>query len=156
MYIILPGTPISQIRMRASRIHGFTQMYDPRAKEKNAIKHFLKQHYQDDKIIHPRVSFLFLMPIPKSLHKKTREGYAIGIIKHEKKPDVDNLVKLYLDCLTGICFERDEEVSLGPCIKLYSTTPQTVIFIDSMHESLSSCEIEQPQKDFLTSQGFEI
>ncbi len=50
-------------------------------------------------------------------------------LKHVKKPDVDNLVKLYLDVLSGQLFEDDNCVSLGQCIKIYSPKPKVIIQI---------------------------
>ena len=90
---------------------------------------------------HPRVSFIFHMAIPKSTPKKWLPLYESGLLKHEKKPDVDNLLKLYLDCLDGLLFEGDQRVSLGNCIKLYSSQPRTVIMIQETTPTVSPLEL---------------
>lgn len=77
------------------------------------------------------------MPIPKSLSKKERSDAELGHLKHIKKPDVDNLVKLYLDVLSGIAFDDDNRVSLGQAIKVYSPTPKTVIYIEETDRLVS-------------------
>jgi hypothetical protein len=49
---------------------------------------------------------------------------------HVKKPDVDNLIKYYLDCMNGICYLDDSQVSIAHAIKLYSPTPRTEIILE--------------------------
>lgn len=64
-----------------------------------------------------------------------------GTLKHVKKPDVDNLIKLYLDVLTGNAIEDDNCVSLGSAIKVYSPSPKTTIFIQETYSQLAMNEI---------------
>lgn len=142
MRIVLEGDPIAQIRMRLSSRGGKTRVYDPRTQDKNLLKKIInKQHDGDPYIEHPRVSFIFHMPIPASTPKKLLPLYRSGLLKHEKKPDVDNLVKLYLDCMDPIVFDGDQRVTLGPCIKLYHPKPKTIIYVDPMIEALSIDEV---------------
>lgn len=84
------------------------------------------------------------MPIPKTIAKRQIDLYNSGRLKHQKKPDVDNFIKLYLDCIDGICFEGDQRVSLGDCIKLYHPDPKTIIIIDEMSEIIDPVEVECP------------
>lgn len=143
MKIILPGTPIAQIRMKYSGRNGIGRIYDPREKDKRKLKEVIKIAYQSHPfIIHPHVSFIFLMPIPSSIPKKQLSIYESGLLKHEKKPDVDNFIKLYLDCMDGICFDGDQKVSLGSSIKLYHSSPKTIIIINETEEILSPQEID--------------
>lgn len=81
------------------------------------------------------------MPIPKSMSKAERTLALKGNLKHVKKPDVDNLVKLYLDVLSGIVFDDDNCVSLGMCIKVYSDTPKTVIYIEETNKQVTIEEV---------------
>lgn len=156
MRIEIEGVPLSQIRMKYSSRNGFGQMYDPRQKAKREIKKIIEEKFRGiDKFIHPRVSFLFLMPIPKSLPKKVRLRYLSNLIKHEKKPDVDNFIKLYLDCLDTYAFDGDEKVQLGSCFKLYHSEPKTVIFISESSDSLNPQEIDQALFFYLISKGFD-
>lgn len=64
-----------------------------------------------------------------------------GNLKHVKKPDVDNLVKLYLDVLSGLVFEDDNCVSLGTCIKVYSDNPKTIIYIEETDKQVTIEEV---------------
>lgn len=143
MKIILEGIPQSQTRMKFSSRGGFGRVYDPKAKEKEEIRHSINEYiafnYPDHELFkHPKISFLFHMPIPKSIRKKDYEKYSRGLLKHEKKPDIDNLIKLYLDCMTNIIFEDDNAVQLGFAYKLYNTNPKTIIFINDQGPQLSS------------------
>ena len=80
------------------------------------------------------------MPIPKSTPPKLAGAYHEGYFRHEKKPDIDNLVKFYLDCMDGIFFEGDQKVTLGLCLKAYHPIPKTIIFIEEMGEVVSQAE----------------
>lgn len=156
MRIEIDGIPQSQLRMRCSTQRGFPQLYDPRHKYKQEIREIIEEKFRgQEKFLHPRVSFLFLMPIPKSLPKKVRQRYLSNLIKHEKKPDVDNFIKLYLDCLNTHAFDGDEKVQLGSCFKLYHSDPKTVIFISESSDSLNPQEIDQPLFVYLTSKGYD-
>lgn len=141
--IVIPGVPVSQARMKHRRIGNFVSTYDPKAKEKVKIREILNgmlvsMHTYE----FPRISFLFYMPIPASIPKKLRETYESGLLKHDKKPDVDNLIKLYLDCLDGIAIQGDQKVSLGPCIKLYHPEPRTIIHIQETTQQLDPWETD--------------
>lgn len=137
MKLIVPGVPVAQIRMKHSARHGFSRIYDPRSKEKKEIKHFIGENFDLPFFDHPVASFVFHMPIPASTPKKLLTLYNSGRLKHEKKPDVDNFLKLYLDCMDGIMFEGDQKVSLGPCIKLYHPEPKTIIILKESTHILS-------------------
>jgi Holliday junction resolvase RusA-like endonuclease len=140
---VIPGVPIPQGRMRLSK----WGVFDPVSKEKKVIKEqiteYVKRFYiNEDMFEHPRVSFLFQFPIPKSAPKKKMKYYLSGLLKHEKKPDTDNLVKLYLDCLDGIVFTGDQSVQLGPCYKTYHQDPKTIISVIETNALVSQGEID--------------
>jgi len=143
MKIVIDGTPIAQTRMKYSGKNGFGRIYDPREKDKRRIKEIMSLDFADYCFIpHPRVSFIFHMPIPLSTPKNRLKIYNSGLLKHEKKPDVDNFIKLYLDCMDGICFDGDQKVTLGYSIKLYHPHPKTIIIINSSEEVLSPLEVD--------------
>lgn len=147
---MIDGEPVSQIRMKYSGRNGIGRIYDPREKVKKQIKKIIEvQHILYPKFLHPRVSFIFHMPIPKSTPKKLLTLYNSGLLKHEKKPDVDNFIKLYLDCMDGICFDGDQQVQLGPCVKLYHPQPKTIIFLNTSAEILKYDEIDREVWEYL-------
>ncbi len=142
MKIIIPGIPVSQARMKYSKRGSFVTTYDPKAKEKTNIRKILENSRSNNVFNFPRISFLFHMPIPASISKKDRKIYQSGRLKHDKKPDVDNLIKLYLDCLDGIVIEGDQKVSLGPCLKVYHTEPKTIVWISETSNIVIPWELD--------------
>ena len=149
MKIVIPGCPVPQARMKHARRGNFVTTYDPRAKEKEHIRTYLRDNlgynlsrFESWDTAYPRVSFMFHMPIPASIRKKDQDLYQSGTLKHDKKPDTDNLVKLYLDCLDGIVLDGDQKVSIGPCIKLYHPNPKTIVWISPTQRTLSPWEVD--------------
>ena len=143
MKIVIDGCPVAQTRMRFSGRNGIGRVYDPRQKEKRSIKEFISVDFSNrDLFNHPRVSFVFHMPIPKSIPRRLASIYESGFLKHDKKPDTDNFIKLYLDCMDGILFDGDQKVSLGACVKLYHPHPKTIILINETTPILSPLEVD--------------
>lgn len=140
MQIVIPGDPIPQIRMKHTTRNGFSRVYDPKAKQKKQIRLYLQQYAKTMKS--PRISFIFHMPIPSSISAKDKLKCQSGLVRHLKKPDVDNLIKLYLDCMTGIMFEDDSKVSLGFCLKLYHPEPKTVIILQET-DAVLECSLPE-------------
>lgn len=149
MKIIIPGDPVSQARMKFKRIGSFVTTYDPKAKEKKKIRKDLEDLATLHALSYPRLSFLFHMPIPKSIRKREYELYHSGTLKHDKKPDIDNLIKLYLDCLDGIVLHGDQKVSLGPCNKVYHPNPKTIIWIKETKRTIEPLELDVTCQDAL-------
>ncbi len=140
--------------MRHASRGKFVATYDPRAKEKADIREKLNRCKT---ALHgfnfPRVSFIFYMPIPASIRKRDAALYNSETLKHDKKPDVDNLIKLYLDCMDGIVIQGDQKVSLGASIKLYSPHPRTAIWV---HETDSVITPQELDCTFLGSEELDI
>lgn len=143
MIIEIEGEPVPQGRMKYTSRGGFARAYDPKAKQKARIRELLKcktaLHYYE----FPKISFIFFMPIPSGTSRRKLIEMEGERVKHIKRPDVDNLVKLYLDCMDGIVFEKDEHVSLGLCVKIYSAHPRTLISIRESSPVLQDWEFHQ-------------
>ena len=155
MKIIIPGIPIPQARMRHSTFGGFTKTYDPNAKDKQRVRLIIEKQMRENlfpgedcyNFEYPRVTFVFHMPLPMHLTKKNTEAYTSGFLKHVTKPDVDNLIKLYLDCLDGIVLHQDQKVSLGPSVKLYHPEPKTIVWINETRKMIQPFEMDFPFVD---------
>ena len=146
MKIVIPGIPVPQARMRHAKRGNFVTTYDPNAKEKESIRTILRcpAHREPSfqQFHHPRISFLFHMPIPSGIAKRDISLYHSGKLKHEKKPDTDNLIKLYLDCLDGIIIQGDQKVSLGSCVKVYNSDPKTIVWVNETEPTLQPWELD--------------
>lgn len=148
MRIIIPGTPIPQARPRVGR----WGVFDPNGEAKKQIKAYLNEHYGDNRLLqHPRLSFIFHMPIPKTISKAEYIAAMTGLKKHEKKPDNDNILKLYMDCMDGIIYEADQKVQIGFCYKLFHPYPKTIIIAQECSEFLTQHEVDPGTWALLTA-----
>lgn len=75
------------------------------------------------------VSLFFGMPIPSSTTKSRKAAMEEGVLKHIKKPDIDNLVKSVLDALNDIAWEDDSQIIRLNIQKEYSKEPYVYIRI---------------------------
>lgn len=73
----------------------------------------------------------FYMPIPDSWSQKKKEKYYHQV--HCSKPDIDNLLKFYMDCMDGIFFEGDQNIYSVSARKFYTTEPKTAITLSELH-----------------------
>ena len=136
--ITIPITPVAWQRPKTSIINGWVHHYSP-AKTKNyekAIADYYKQAtrgFRFDKDEPICVNLVFGMPIPQSTPKSRREAMREGVIRHTKRPDVDNLAKSVLDALNGVAWEDDSQIVRLSVSKQYRETPDVYIYI---HESV--------------------
>ncbi len=130
MYIEIPGKPIPQPRLRLFYRYGKSIVFDPSTKQKKLVKKIIKDQVDLVKLTqfqYPVVNFLFYMPIPVKLRKAAK--CSKRALRHILKPDVDNLIKFYLDCMNGLVYEDDKTVAIGQAYKICSDSPRTVIQI---------------------------
>lgn len=73
------------------------------------------------------VDIEFRIPIPQSYSKKKKAE--LEWTPHNKKPDLDNLVKAVLDALNGVAFEDDSLISDINASKTYAEEPGVYIMI---------------------------
>ena len=52
------------------------------------------------------------------------------IVDIVKKKDLDNIVKIYLDCLNGLAYTDDSQICSMLCEKFYSAKPRVEIFLE--------------------------
>lgn len=69
--------------------------------------------------------------IPKSASKKLRAAMLAGVERPTKKPDGDNLAKLTMDALNGVCWRDDVQVVDLTVRKFWSDEPRLVVEISS-------------------------
>ena len=103
-----------------------TELYERRIKDQY-IKY--TDGYKFEKGQPICVSVVFGMPIPKSAPKSRKRAMADGIIRHTKKPDVDNLIKSVLDALNGVAWVDDAQIVRLTSMKLYCEEPYVYIKI---------------------------
>jgi len=128
--LTVTGKPIAKARPKFVRRGKFVSAYNPQETEEGRWLWQVIQQYKGPPISGPvRLSLAFWMPIPKSTSKKKREQMLTGYLHHDKKPDIDNLIKFTFDCLNGVLFEDDRQVIGISAIKTYSEIPRTVVVL---------------------------
>ena len=128
------GPPKHQQRHRHVTTGKFTRTYDPSAKDKTNFLLQAKQYAPKSPIVGVvKLRVWFCMPRPKSHY---RTGKFAGILKdsapirHTKKPDIDNLLKLVMDSLNKVFWKDDSQVCNVIAQKLYDEKPRVVIEIN--------------------------
>ncbi|RAI79689.1 RusA family crossover junction endodeoxyribonuclease [Macrococcoides goetzii] len=121
--------PMPSPRPRARKVKNFIQIYMPSSymKHKEFIKKQMPELKSDKKI---KLTALFMMPIPKATPKyKVLEllGFA-----HTKKPDLDNLIKTFMDAANGHVWIDDGQVFELHTKKIYSDTPKIKIKLEEI------------------------
>lgn len=67
------------------------------------------------------LEFVAALPVGKSDSKKLREAKLTGLVAPEKKPDLDNMLKNLMDCMTRLQFWTDDvQVVSLRCEKIYA------------------------------------
>jgi len=123
--ITIPGNPIPLKRPRLGRYH----TYDSQAEIKEAVHWIVKSQAEDEPP--PTgpidIEISFFMPIPRSMSKKKKAS--LPGQPHIKRPDIDNLIKFYLDVCNKTLYEDDAQIYTLKAIKTYSNDPHTYIEI---------------------------
>ncbi len=141
MILTIPGNPIPQARPRLFSRYGKSMVFDPNSSDKKMVRATLEElksaeeDFQEFKC--PEISFAFYFH-PAKCTKTDETWYKSELVRHLKKPDVDNLAKFYMDCMDGIFYNGDQKVSLGVCLKIYSYQPRTVIMLKEQDPVLDS------------------
>jgi Holliday junction resolvase RusA-like endonuclease len=133
--IVIPGIPVARARARAFSIGNKVRHYDSQKKEfERIVEHmkFLIVNEDFEKILNSHsyeLEIVFYMPIPTCTPKKMMYQMSFESVPHVKKPDLDNLVKMYLDCANGILIHDDRKIYSIKAKKVYSTFPRTEMTI---------------------------
>lgn len=132
----ITGVPKAKGRPKFARMGNYVRTYTP--KDTIVYENLVKLEYErqcedmyfDDSPL--RAMLIAYFPIPKSISKRKREEMNAGVIKHDKKPDCDNLAKSILDALNGIAFNDDSQICVLTVHKLYSDEPRVDVTIETL------------------------
>jgi Holliday junction resolvase RusA-like endonuclease len=140
--ITIPGEPIPKARARTFMRGQSIAHYDPQDKQKTHITRSLAHATGSDLMrsgfyapdASYRVDLLFCMPYPHATSQRMANLQLWGIGMRPQKPDIDNLAKFYLDCMNGVIFPDDAQITFMRCEKIYCQSPRTVINIFCMNK----------------------
>jgi Holliday junction resolvase RusA-like endonuclease len=130
--LTIPGIPIAKQRARVTRRRfAFTPAktihYETYIKELFAVN-----YPKFEPLIGPiEVNIYAYFPIPKGTSRKNQELMEAGVIRRDKRPDADNLLKI-LDALNGLAFRDDSQIVYASIEKRYSHTPRLEIRIKDL------------------------
>ena len=131
MKIILSGIPIPKARPRFNTTT--KRVYNSQANEMKLISFLIKEQANSFKFKSGplKLSMKFYLPIPKSYSIKKRLESAGKLNCH--RPDIDNFLKLYMDCITQAeIWADDSNVAEVYALKILSNNPRTEITIESL------------------------
>lgn len=125
------GEPRGKGRPRFTKKgHAYTDQ-NTKEYERRVAQEYFKycESYQFPEDSALNVSITAYYKIPKSATKPKREAMKRGELKPQKKPDLDNILKIVLDGLQGIAFKDDKSITNVYGTKLYSTMPRVEVKI---------------------------
>jgi Holliday junction resolvase RusA-like endonuclease len=132
--LVLEGIPKPWAAPRITR----RGHYDIRSNDKRAIIAKLKAKYRGPMIRGAiKADFFFAMQIPESTSAKKKQLMAAQKIYHVKKPDRDNLQKMYSDMLqmAGI-IQNDSQIVDGSTKKFYHEKPHVLILLQELESGI--------------------
>lgn len=104
-HIELLGTPIAKIRHRSAGRYP----YDPQHRDKIGTRKQIASLYNGTLMTGPvSVNLYAWHPMPKSWSKKKCAEQVS--CPYTGKKDLDNIIKYYLDCMTGIVYKDDRQI----------------------------------------------
>lgn len=131
----VPGTPVAKGRPRVTARGGFARAYTPQ-KTRIAEASFEARAFQyrpATPFAGPlRLEVVFMMPIPKSFPKWRRASAEEGNTHPVGKPDIDNLLKLIADAMSGAFWLDDKQIVEAEVRKMYGPVPQTKVVVTEL------------------------
>jgi Holliday junction resolvase RusA-like endonuclease len=139
--ISIPGVPVAKARARFARAGRFTRTYDPQqqttdwarlsdgfAKAKDELGGYIDGPVAIDAV--------FVFPIPGSWSRKKKAAAEAGLMPHDIRPDIDNLLKTVMDLGNVYLWRDDKIVARVTARKVYGTDPKTSLLISRLGEGV--------------------
>lgn len=127
-FFTIKDAPIPLQRPRYSQNH----VWDSQKHQKMVIGvQFEQQMLKNEPFSGPlEIDINFYFAMPKRLSSTKRD--ALRLSYHHCRPDIDNLIKMYLDCANGILFKDDAIIAVVHSRKLYDDTERTELTISEL------------------------
>jgi len=137
--LTIPGKPVAKQRARIfkNKYTGKTMSYTPKETTSyaNLIKTIYLYKYGQRKLNGAlRQTIIAYYPIPKSTSKEKRILMLEDKIRPTKKPDYDNVEKIFSDSLEGIAFDNDNQIVSSKFDKYYSDNSRVEIELKQLEE----------------------
>ena len=129
-FLTIPGKPLGKQRPRVTKWGTYTP------KQTINYETLVQQLYITNKLPklegYLEVKIKAYYPIPKSTSKKNKEKMLKGELLPDKKPDLDNIMKIICDALNGIAYDDDKQIIKGSIYKAYADGPKVEVEILKM------------------------
>lgn len=126
MHFTIPGKPKGKTRPRFAR-NGKTTYTDRGTKEyeEKVVEAFQAAggEMKGYRAIKIRAYYL----IPQRTPRATYADMVAGRIRPDKKPDLDNVLKIILDALNGVAYADDNQICQAYIEKLYGEEPRVEV-----------------------------
>ena len=135
--IIIPGTPIAKKRPRFFRRGNHVGTYNNQETEEGRAMLEIKSQWPGEPLAGPvRLCMEFIFPRPKSHFGAGKNADRIkssAPVVYLKKPDLDNLEKFAMDCMSGIVFVDDcQDVQIASGKTWSASGGKTIIHIEEV------------------------
>jgi Holliday junction resolvase RusA-like endonuclease len=127
------GTPIGKGRPKFARRGNFVSTYTPTKTRdyETLIAEAAKQAMgSSDPLKTPVAVYIYItVPIPASYSKQRSKACIEGFEKPCKKPDIDNIIKAFLDSMNNIIYDDDTQVVSLHSTKRYGTIGMVEVLV---------------------------
>lgn len=131
----VPGEPVGKARPRFTK-NGHAYTPDKTRSYEAIVKLCAMKAMKGKKLLTGAISLSVtaFFPIPKYFTKAIREKALLGELRHQKKPDWDNVGKVVSDALNGVVYADDAKVSHATVDKRYSDFPRVEVLVECLEE----------------------
>lgn len=129
--IVIDGDPIPWKRP-GQTVKGPLRRYDTQARLKEVTRYIISSQLPNQFVPYStalHVELLFHIALPDFSLGKQRKKHHKAEQPHYQKPDIDNFIKFYLDCMTGFVYSDDCKICHLVASKAWVERPQTIIRI---------------------------
>jgi len=127
------GTPIGKGRPKFARRGNFVSAYTPtktRDYESIIAQAAKNAMLFAEPLKTPVAAYIYVtVPVPTSYPKWRKEMCLKGFQRPCKRPDLDNILKAYLDAMNGIVYDDDTQVVSLHSTKVYGTEGRVEVMI---------------------------
>ena len=127
------GKPVPKGRPRFARRGNFVSTYSPKITvdyELKASEAARQAMGSSEPLKTPVAAYIYItVPIPQSYSKKRSTACLDGLERPCKKPDIDNIIKAFLDSMNGIVYDDDTQVVSLHSTKRYGTVGMVEVLV---------------------------
>lgn len=117
------GKPKGKDRPRRAKYGGVYTPKPTKDYEKKVKESYIKEVEKDNFFtegVSIKAKIIINYSVEASANKREKQKKLDNLIKPNKKPDIDNIVKILLDGLNGVAYDDDKQITSLECYKQYT------------------------------------